>query len=310
MGNHMTKAIILIFFFTLSSFANDTNTIVNDTESLRAVKAYAYEVNQQQEFIGASETINYVRQAETLLNLPGVYVFTDYIFAVNSSESIDKDLPFLIEEKLRKAGITIFSEEEVERVNGTPEIQFYLSATESGQSCCLSIWMSLLQGASLVRDTRLAKKMGTWGSGEKNDCSLGRVAGDVTSMVLRQVDKFIIDYKTTNKHLYNRAPKLTGQYSNAVYINSTEDPHEFSVEILKVKDGNFAIVKKHVNNQTLMPVVVPVIIDGLDINFIISSLSNNQEMEGYYHGTISQMGLTLKYNKLEEEIFLPRLQGY
>jgi len=304
----MIKSIILIFFITFSSFANDTNTIVNDSESLRAVKAYAYEVNQQQEFMEASETINYVRQAETLLNLPGVYVFTDYIFAVNSSEPVDKNLPFLIEEKLRKAGITIFSKEEVEKVNGNPEIQFYLSATESGQSCCLSIWMSLLQGASLIRDTRLAKKMGTWGAGEGNDCSLGRVTGDVSSMVLRQVDKFITDYKTTNKHLYELKTKITGQYSNAVYINSTEDVHEFSVEILKAKDGDFVIVKKHINNQTLIPVVVPVIIDGLDINFIISSLTNNKEMEGYYHGRISQMGLTLTYSKLGEEIFLPRLQ--
>jgi len=37
----MIKSIILIFFITFSSFANDTNTIVNDSESLRAVKAYA-----------------------------------------------------------------------------------------------------------------------------------------------------------------------------------------------------------------------------------------------------------------------------
>jgi len=306
----MNKTILTLYFFTMSVFANDVTQQTSDTESLRSVKAYAYEINKQQEFIDISETINYVRQAETLLNLPGVYVFTDYIYAVKSSEPVDENLPYLIEEKLRKAGVSIFSKDEVENVNGNPEIQFYLSATESDQSCCLSIWMSLLQGASLIRDTRLSKKMGTWGAGEGNDCSSGRIAGDVTTMVLRQVDKFIADYKATNKHLYNQAPKIRGQYSNAVYINSTEGAVELSVEIVKAKDGNFAIVKKHLKDEVLIPVVVPVIISGLDIQFIVSPSPNHAAMSGYYQGTINQMGLTLTFNKLETEIFLPRLQRH
>jgi len=304
----MRKTLIAVVLsqFSTPAYADDTIKFLSEEQTLQSIQAYAYEANKNKELSIVHEQIDYVNQAETLLNLPGVYVFTDYIYAVNSSIKIEKSIPFLIEERLRKAGISVYSKKEIEKINGNPEIQFYLSATEGSQSCCLSIWMSLLQGASLVRDNRLRKKMGSWGAGEKSDCSTGRTDGDVREMVLRQVDKFILDYRAINKHLYEYPVEIEGHYSNDVYINSSQSEQAMSIEIVRTKDGDYAVIKQHINNNAIIPVVVPIYIAGLEVSFVVSSSKAHSSIVGNYSGTITRVGLTLQKSDTEGTHFLPR----
>ena len=136
----------------------------------------------------------YRAQVESLIDLPGVYVFMDWFYAAGRAKSVDltEGMAERVKQKLSAAGISILTKDEMLETPSQPEMQIYLSVTQGEQTCCASVWVSLLQGVQILRAPQVRRRVGTWGNGEGQPCPGDPAA--IESMVMRQIDKFIDDH--------------------------------------------------------------------------------------------------------------------
>lgn len=147
--------------------------------------------------------INLVKQNDTLKNIGPIYPMTKYIYAVKNSQTVDEDLNQKIADRLLQGGVAVSTEEEMENIPGNPELQFYLSVFENQDCCYITLWMSLLQTVALTRNLNIHKKVGTWGTGERYECSSGRKNGDVSTIVLAAIDTFVSSHQEINSNQIN-----------------------------------------------------------------------------------------------------------
>jgi len=140
-------------------------------------------------------------QRQSLHGLPGVWVVVEQLSPELEQAGLTRDQAQRdTEEKLRKAGITLLTQEECWQTPGMPWL--YITAAllkASDTTYATTIGVSLNQEVTLTRDSQIKTFGVTWDAG----VHLGAVGRDSLSSVRehvgRLVDKFIAGYQAVNR---------------------------------------------------------------------------------------------------------------
>src|SRR5215813_5505201 len=103
--------------------------------------------------------------------------------------------------------------------------------------------------------------------------------------------------------------KITGVYSNLTYIEEAGDVVGVEIFILSGGSGYFATLQI-AEGAPDDPVLVPVKVNGTNIEITFPSDSAIGRDRGNYHGKITALGLSGKFEKETKRIFLKRKKSY
>ena len=135
--------------------------------------------------------------SEALKDLPGIYVFTDYLAEpVHLKDKFNGAIHDEIEARLKAGGIRVITKEELPNVPGQPRMEVYFSKANVETGCSFAVWISVRQTMLLGRDQEILLLSGTWGSGGAHL----REYSDAPEFntIMNHVDRFVADYKKAN----------------------------------------------------------------------------------------------------------------
>ncbi len=138
--------------------------------------------------------------SEALKDLPGIYVFTDYLAEpVHLKDRFNGAIHDEIEARLKAGGIRVITKEELPTVPGQPRMEVYFSKANVETGCSFAVWISVRQTMLLGRDQEILLLSGTWGSGGAHL----REYSDAPEFntIMNHVDRFVADYKKANSKL-------------------------------------------------------------------------------------------------------------
>ena len=132
-----------------------------------------------------------------LKNLKGVYFSVQTIKGPKGyAGAFGLDLQQSMEDRFRKVGLPVLSEEQMERAPGKPQLNVYFSNTKPKTGCTYSVFVSFTQTMLLTRNHTVKLKVGTWGA--SGGPSAKHPNSNEMGAILRVVDKFLNDYRRAN----------------------------------------------------------------------------------------------------------------
>ena len=115
--------------------------------------------------------------------------------------------------------------------------------------------------------------------------------------------------QSRHRQMTKQRIQITGVYSNLTYIEEAGDVVGVEIYILSGGSGYFATVQI-AEGAPDDPVLVPVKVNGTSIEITFPSDSAIGRDRGNYHGKITALGLSGKFEKETKRIFLKRKKSY
>ena len=105
-----------------------------------------------------------------------------------------------VEEKLQEVGIKVVTEEDLERLPGSPSLYVNISARkrERVAAFVFHVDVGILQEVELVRDPMISTVSITWNKGQIGYCSSRKLVKAVRETVGYLMDRFCEDYRKAN----------------------------------------------------------------------------------------------------------------
>lgn len=139
----------------------------------------------------------FAKPGDALKDLPGIYVFTDYLAEpAHLKGQFNGRVHDAIEARLKAVGIGVLTKSAFEKTPGQPRMEVYFSKANIETGCSFAVWISVRQSMLLGRDRNIRLLSGTWGSGGSH-LQKYKDAPEFNT-IMDHVERFIADYSKAN----------------------------------------------------------------------------------------------------------------